>query len=175
MSVPAGQQATVDRLVGAVRHAVGSLRRLMVDIYPPDLSGPGLDLAIGDLVRPLRAQGLTVSLDTFPLPELSPETTTAVYRTAKETLANVATHAGASAVWVRLQLAELAQRPAVLFEVADDGAGFPETGIDRRSEGHLGLRLVSERVTQLGGRVHFGRRPGGGAVVTIVVPIDDAP
>jgi signal transduction histidine kinase len=175
MSVSTAQQATVDRLVDAVRHAVGSLRRLMVDIYPPDLSGPGLGLAVGGLAEPLQARGITVSVDTGPLPGLSPETAAAVYRTARETLANVATHAGASTVWVRLELTEHAGRPAVLLEVADDGVGFPETGIDRRSEGHLGLRLVADRVAQLGGRVEFGRRPDGGAVVTTVLPLDHAP
>jgi two-component system NarL family sensor kinase len=174
MSVPAAQHASVDRLVDAVRHAVGSLRRLMVDIYPPDLSGPGLGLALGNLVEPLRALGMTVSLDTGPLPESSSETAAALYRTAKETLANVASHAGASHVWVRLQETEHEGRPGLLLEVADDGVGLPDTGIDRRSEGHLGLRLVVDRVTELGGRVEFGRRPGGGAVITTVIPVDHA-
>jgi signal transduction histidine kinase len=171
-SVPREQQATVDRLVGAVRHAVGSLRRLMVDIYPPDLSGPGLGVALGDLAEPLRSRGVTVSLETGPLPELSPATAAAVYRTAKETLANVGTHAGASVVWVRLEQSGSPGHPAVLLEVADNGVGFPGTGIDRRSEGHLGLRLVLDRVTELGGQVTFGDRPGGGAVVTAVLPVD---
>ena len=170
MSVPDGQQATVDRLVGAIRHAVQSLRRLIVDIYPPDLSGPGLGVAIDDLAEALRAQGLTVSLEADPLPGLPPDTAAAVYRTAKETLANVATHARATSVRVRLEATEHDDRAAVLLEVTDDGVGFPETGIDRRSEGHLGLRLVVDRVGHLGGRVQFGRGPGGGAVVTAVVP-----
>jgi signal transduction histidine kinase len=172
-SLPAEQQPTADRLVGAVRHAVGSLRRLMVDIYPPDLSGAGLGVALGDLAEPLRSRGLTVSMDTGPLPELSPASAAAVYRTAKETLANVAAHAAASVVWVRLEQTGSPERPAVLLEVADNGVGFPDTGIDRRSEGHLGLRLVHDRVTDLGGQVTFGDRPGGGAVVTAVLPVDD--
>jgi two-component system NarL family sensor kinase len=172
LSMPVEQQATVDRLVGVVRHAVDSLRRLMVDIYPPDLSGPGLGAALDDLVQPLRAQGITVSLDVGPVPEMSPDAAAAVYRTAKETLANVATHARATAVWVRLEATRHEAAPAVLLEVADDGVGFPDSGVDRRSEGHLGMRLVLDRVVHLGGRVELGRRPGGGAVVTAVLPVD---
>src|SRR4051812_6175116 len=57
-SVSATRQPTLDRVVVAVRHAVGSLRRLMIDIYPPDLSGPGLAAALDDLAPPLRDQGL---------------------------------------------------------------------------------------------------------------------
>jgi len=171
MSMPPEQHATADRLVGAIRHAVQSLRRLMVDIYPPDLSGPGLGDALHDLVEPLRAKGLTASVDTGPLPALSPDIAATVYRTAKETLANVATHSQAENVWVRLEQTTQDRRPAVLLEVADDGVGLPEAGIDRRSEGHLGLRLVLDRVANLGGRVVFGERPGGGAVVTATIPI----
>ena len=171
-SVPAEQRDTVDRLVGAVRHAVGSLRRLMVEIYPPDLSGAGLGVALADLSEPLRSSGLTVYLDAVPLPELSQATAAAVYRTAKEALANVAAHSGASRVWVRLEESGSPSWPAVLLEVADNGAGFPDTGLDRRSEGHLGLRLVHDRVTDLGGQVTFGDRPGGGAVLTAVLPVD---
>jgi two-component system NarL family sensor kinase len=171
MAMPAEQHTTIDRLAGAVRNAVQSLRKLMIDIYPPDLSGPGLGDALRDLVEPLRAQGLVVSLDTGPLPPMSPDTAAALYRTAKEALTNVATHARAEHVWVRLEEAEHQRGPAVLLEVADDGVGFPDTGIDRRSEGHLGLLLVLDRVAHLDGRVEFGQRPGGGAVVTAIVPI----
>jgi signal transduction histidine kinase len=169
-SLPTEQHGTVDRLVVAVRHAVQSLRRLMVDIYPPELSGPGLPGALEDLLEPLRGQGLTVSLDTGPLPELSPDIAAAVYRTAREALANVATHAQATTVWVRLEETRFEGRPAVLLEIADDGVGFPASGIDRRTEGHLGLRLVLDRVTQHDGRVEFGERPGGGALVTVTLP-----
>jgi len=174
MSMPPEQHPAVDRLIGVVRHAVQSLRRLMVDIYPPDLSGPGLGDAVRDLTEPLRAQGLTVSVDAGPLPPLSPDLAAAVYRTAKESLANVATHAQAEHVWVRLEVVDHDGAPALCLEVCDDGVGFPAEGIDRRSEGHLGLRLVLDRVRHLGGRVELGQRPGGGAILTAVLPVSHA-
>jgi len=171
LSMPPEQHPTVDRLVGVVRHAVQSLRRLMVEIYPPDLSGPGLGDALRDLTEPLRTAGLTVSVDAGPVPPLSPDLAAAVYRTAKESLANVASHAQADNVWVRLEVVEQDGEAALLLEVCDDGVGFPAEGIDRRSEGHLGLRLVLDRVRHLGGRVELSERSGGGAVVTAVLPL----
>lgn len=171
MGVSEQHQATVDRLVATVRHAVQSLRRVMVDIYPPDLSGPGLGAAFEDLAEPLRAEGIDVHID-VPLPvAVRPEVAAVVYRTAKEVLTNVGHHAGAESVWVHLAETRLAGRPAVRLEVADDGRGFPETLPDRRGEGHLGLRLVTDRVLDLGGTVELGARPGGGAVVTAVLPL----
>jgi two-component system, NarL family, sensor kinase len=172
LSMPPEQHAIAERLGGAIRHAVASLRRLMVEIYPPDLSGPGLGDALHDLAERLRGQGISPSVDAGPLPPLSPEVAAAVYRAAKESLTNVATHAQAEHVWVRLAETTDERGAAVLLEVADDGVGFPDAGIDRRTEGHLGLRLVIDRVAHLGGRVTCGERPGGGAVVTAVLPIN---
>jgi two-component system, NarL family, sensor kinase len=170
-SVPPERQATVDKLVVAVRHAVQSLRRLMIDIYPPDLSGAGLGTAIGDLAEGLRGEGVRVMVDAAPLPDLSPDAAAVLYRTAKEALANVAKHAKASQVWVTLEEAVDAGAPAVRLEIADDGVGFPEVGTDRRSEGHLGLSLLRDRVIDLGGSVTLGERAGGGALLTAVVPV----
>ena len=170
-SVPPERQETVDRLTGGVRNALQSLRRLMTDLYPPDLSGPGLAMAIRDLTEPLEAQGVDVSLDVEPPPDLAPAVAAALYRTAKESLANVAKHAEASRVWISLERTELEEWPAVQFEVADDGVGYPETGTDGRRDGHVGLRVLIDRVVDLGGTVELGKRHGGGAVMTAVIPL----
>jgi two-component system, NarL family, sensor kinase len=172
-SLPEERQPTVDKLVGAVRHAVQSLRRLMIDIYPPDLSGPGLAVAIADSAEPLRAAGIEVLMDAAPLPETAPEVTAVLYRTAKEALANVAHHAQAKRTWITLEETELRGRPAVRLEVADDGVGFPAS-TDKRAEGHLGLPLLRDRVVDLGGTVTLGDRIGGGALLTAVVPLHHA-
>ena len=173
-AVPAERQETVDRLVGALRNALHSLRRLMIDIYPPDLSGPGLTMAIADLVEPLRAQGVVVSLEVEPPPELSPEAAAAIYRTAKEALANVVKHAQAGRVWVRLQETEHEGEPAAQLEVADDGVGFPEAGADGRREGHVGLRVLIDRISDVGGIVELGQRLDGGAIMRAVIPLRHA-
>lgn len=169
-SLPEERQPTVDKLVGAIRHAVQSLRRLMVDIYPPDLSGPGLGVAIADSAEPLRAAGIEVLMDAGPLPEMTPDAAAVLYRTAKEALANVAHHAQAKRTWITLEETELRGGPAVRLEVADDGVGFPAS-TDKRAEGHLGLSLLCDRVVDLGGTVTLGERSGGGALLTAVVPL----
>jgi len=171
-SVPEERQPTVDRLVGAVRNAVQSLRRLMIDIYPPDLSGAGLAAAVSDCAEPLRTQGLKVLVDAVPVEEMSSDAAASLYRTAKEALANVATHSQAGQAWVTLERIEHKGAPAVRLEIADDGVGFPDSGTDRRTEGHLGLKLVRDRIEDLGGTLELGPRLGGGAVLTAVVPTE---
>jgi two-component system, NarL family, sensor kinase len=169
-SVPAERQPTLDRLLTAVRSSVQSLRRLMVDIYPPDLSGPGLTAAVSDAATALREAGLVVTVDAVPPQQLAPEVGAVLYRTAKEALANVAKHAGAGRVWLTLEEVEHEGGLAVRLEVADDGVGYPDSGTDRRTEGHLGLRLIRDRIEDLGGTLELGSRLGGGAVMTAVVP-----
>jgi len=169
-SVPPERQSTLDHLSVAVRRAVQSLRRLMVDVYPPDLSGPGLGDAIATMTHPLAEQGVDVSIDCTPLPQVSSDVAAVLYRTAKEAVTNVDRHAQAGRLWVTLEATELDGQPAVRLEVADDGVGFLPDAVNRRKQGHLGLQLLRDRVIDLGGTVELGSRLDGGAVVTAVVP-----
>ena len=169
------KQGGLDRMVTAVREAVASLRRLIVDLYPPDLSGAGLATALEDMAEAARATGLVVEVETAPLPDLTNEdSAAAVYRTAKEALANIEKHAGATTVWLRLRPTELRGRPAVQLRVEDDGVGFPDSLSDGRPGGHIGLRLMADRARDVDGVVRLAPREGGGASVTLVVPAGDA-
>ncbi|RBY76963.1 hypothetical protein DQ239_12340 [Blastococcus sp. TF02-09] len=174
-SVPDDRRASVDRLVAAVRNAVHSLRVLMIDLYPPDLRGSGLAAALEDLAEPLRNGGLTVEMRTPEVPDLSPDSAAVIYRTAKELLANVGRHADAHTVWVDVEPVEHNRAPAIRLTVSDDGVGFPASGTDKRSEGHLGLRFVADRVRDVGGVLELRDRPGGGASVTAVIPTGFTP
>ena len=169
-SLPEDRRQDADRLIAALRRAVHSLRRLMVDLYPPDLSGPGLVDAIEDLVTSLRADGVEVMVHSSPLPELSRDHAAVLYRTAKEALTNVARHSSASRVWVSIGPVDDVPSNGVRLDITDDGIGFPLGETDKRKEGHLGLRLVEDRVRDVGGHLHLGERPGGGASLTAVLP-----
>jgi len=173
--LPESYKSTVDWLLRAHQSAVSSLRSLMVDIHPPDLSGDGLGAAFEDLAARLREQGLTVEVTQGDgLPDISPTTAALLYRSGREGLVNVVRHAKARTAWVRLAAAERNGRPAVRLTLADDGVGFPEGGTGTPEHGHLGLRLVRDRITSHGGTVDLADRPGGGAVLDITLPVDDA-
>jgi signal transduction histidine kinase len=49
--------------------------------------------------------------------------------------------------------------------VTDDGLGLPD-----RSEPGLGLASMRERAAELGGRCVIGSAPGGGTLVTAILP-----
>ncbi|MGY1742641.1 MULTISPECIES: sensor histidine kinase [unclassified Blastococcus] len=167
------QQASLDRMVTATRNAVASLRRLMTDIYPPDLSGTGLPTAMDDLGTKLREDGVEVEVEAETLPAMDSASAAVLYRTAKEALTNVHKHAGATRVCVRLEAAEVASGPAVRLVVEDDGVGLPGDGDGRPDpgEGHLGLRLVHERIEEAGGTVTLRGGAEGGTVLEAVLPV----
>jgi signal transduction histidine kinase len=77
-----------------------------------------------------------------------------------EALTNVAKHAGATAVRIRVQRAD----GRAVVEVADDGAG----GADRTRGS--GLRGLADRVDALGGSLSVESPEGRGTVVHAEIP-----
>ncbi len=84
-----------------------------------------------------------------------------VYRIVQEALTNVARHAGASTVLLRLTVGA-----DFLIEVADDGRGFDV----RLTPAGMGLRGISERCQALGGHSTLDTAPGQGVRLAIRIP-----
>ncbi|GAA1828781.1 hypothetical protein GCM10009714_07910 [Microlunatus capsulatus] len=163
------------RVQEAVQRSVQDLRTLMTDLYPPDLRDGNLVQALGVLAEEVRAEGLAVELQLADLPGLGEDQGAALYRVVRESLANVVKHAHATAVTVSLApVTPGAADPRggrVRLVVADDGVGADPTRLDRRAEGHLGLRLLADRVEDLGGRLVVVTGPGRGTSVEVELPL----
>lgn len=157
----------VDTVGSALQSAVGSLRTLMVDIYPPDLTADGLRAAMDDLAEKLRTVSgaeVVVHVD-LPL-EPSPEAAATVYRCARECLNNIAKHAHAQHVVLSLTT----DGTTIRLRVSDDGTGLPPDGFDRRAEGHVGLQLLRDAAKDLGGELRLSSATGAGTTVTLDLP-----
>jgi two-component system NarL family sensor kinase len=171
--VPEQHAPLMLRVQDALQRSIRSLRALMTDLYPPDLAGGNLEETFAALTADLRAAGTEVTIEVAPMPPLAEETVAALYRVARETLANVAKHANADLVRVSLDRVEPGRPghpPQVRLEVSDDGRGVDPTRLDRRDEGHLGLRLLADRLDTLGGRLTVISRPGEGTTVRADLP-----
>lgn len=108
--------------------------------------------------------GVTTSFRTFgDAQPLRPEVATQLVRIVKESLTNVAQHAGASTV--RLGLVHQSEGVAVIIE--DDGRGFDLS--ENRTAG-MGLSGLASRATQVGGRVQIDSTPGWGTRVRADLP-----
>jgi Histidine kinase-, DNA gyrase B-, and HSP90-like ATPase len=103
-------------------------------------------------------------MDVPPIP-LPPEVGHHLYLAVKESLRNVVKHAGATEVWVRLQLTE----ETVTLVIEDNGRGFEIDG--KVAAGADGLDNLNRRLVAIGGRCECRSADvkdvyGGGAPMT---------
>jgi signal transduction histidine kinase len=93
-----------------------------------------------------------------------------LFRATQEALSNVARHAAATTV--RVRLTNGARR--ITLEITDDGTGLP-AGFDlarAERDGHLGLAGIRERIGALGGTADITGAPGDGVCVRLQVALD---
>jgi two-component system NarL family sensor kinase len=151
----------------AVERSVRDLRTLIIDIHPPDMTAGSLQVALQAQAAPLRANGRTEVIVRVSLPGyLVPEVVGLLYRAARECLTNVAKHAAAAHVTVDVTTTD----ELVQLVVHDDGIGLPADWNDRRAEGHLGVKLLTDAARDLGGEFTLGSPAGGGTTATLVLP-----
>jgi signal transduction histidine kinase len=157
-------RTTFDRVAETVRSAVSSLRTLMVDIYPPDLTATGLPFAIEELAKRLRRAGIDVTVRIDLGDQLRSELAAAIYRAVRECTANIVQHSGATHAWIDIG----GDGRQLVVRVADDGQGVRPA--DDPGPGHLGIQLVHDGLRELGGELTMRPRPGGGTEVVIRLP-----
>ena len=150
-----------------VRRDVDSLRRLMVDIYPPELADGQLVPMIDLLLGTTSSHGLSTHLNAPPLLDVPLDTAVLVYRVVREALRNAVKHAHAHNVTVDLSLDD----GRVTAVITDDGVGL---GAEAQA-GHLGLRLLSDTVADAGGTFAISSTAGAGVRVTASVPVGPGP
>jgi signal transduction histidine kinase len=160
--------STLDRVVDEAQRSIRGLRTLLVDIYPPNLEEGDLAGALGDLLTPFEARGVRTEFRDEITGEASSAANAMIYRTAREALRNVESHAEASSVQVRLRDH---QTDGVELQVIDDGKGFDAARLEeQQADGHFGVRLLADVARAAGGELTIVSSPGAGTRVTLVVP-----
>jgi PAS domain S-box-containing protein len=149
-----------------VREATHRLRRLLFDLYPPDLAN-GLPDAILRYGAALGAEaGFEMAIDATGTEGLTDDDRTLLYRLAQEALANVAKHAGATHVTVTLETGPRGTQ----LRVQDDGVGFEPQAMQASEPGHLGLTMLRQRTESAGGQLRLRSGPGRGTQVEAWLP-----
>lgn len=157
----------VRTIVTLIDTTIQSVRRIASELRPGLLDDLGLMAAIEWQVQEFQSRtGIPTRLTAEPSEfELDRERSTAIFRILQEALTNVARHAQATGVHIRLK----GDVERLIMEVIDNGKGItPQALGDRRALGLLGMR---ERALLLGGEVAIVGRPGQGTRVTVVMPL----
>jgi len=164
------------RLRGIVAQTLEEVGRLSRGLHPSTLDDVGLPAAMTRYVREFVEQhGVAVDarIEGVELEPLPPLLQTTVYRVLQEALTNVARHAQARGVNVRL----LRDVDTLELRVADDGIGLdPAVRADAVAEDRrrLGLQGMRERAALLGGSVEVDSQPGAGTTITARFPLAGA-
>lgn len=155
--------AYVDQLVD---RTIDAVHRISLDLRPSMLDF-GIVAALEWQVEEFEKQvGIACSFESNEKEiDLSMDHATALFRIFQEALTNIAKHARASRVAVKLQR----MRHHISLKVSDNGSGIVQA--DRLKPHSFGLRGMSERAQALGGTMTLGDAPGGGTIVTIKIKL----
>jgi PAS domain S-box-containing protein len=167
--LPAEQKQPSSRaesILKLVDETILAVRRISTQLRPGILDDAGLGAAIEWAAEEFEARtGTKVRLD-LPEGDLAAdrERATALFRIFQETLTNVARHANATEVNVRLAR----ENGHFVLEVRDNGKGISE---DQLAEGgSLGILGMRERALLLGGELTIHGEPGRGTAVRVRIP-----
>ncbi len=156
------------RIAGALalcETTMAQIRILAHDLRPAALDDLGLNLTLEGFCRDF-VERTQLRIDYFgqELPTMPGEVEICLYRFLQEALTNVARHAHAQRVVVKLDC----QGDSVTLSVEDDGLGFE--GLVGKGSPHpakgIGLLGMQERLESLGGRLQIETAPGRGVRLT---------
>lgn len=146
---------------------VQSVRRISYELRPGVLDTLGLTAAAEWLCREFQARsGIACRADLQENLAADAARATALFRILQELLTNVARHARASSVVVRLKEREGRLR----LTVADDGVGLGLDAVSWAERDALGLLGVRERAEQFGGCVEIDSAPERGTRIAVDIP-----
>jgi signal transduction histidine kinase len=145
-----------------------TVRRIAAELRPGILDDLGLTAAIEWQAQEFQARAGIKCLVNLPEGEISLDRgrSTAIFRIFQETLTNVARHAQATRVDVRLEKGAT----ELILEVRDDGKGIEEGKIQDSSS--LGLLGMKERALVLGGTLEVKGRKGEGTTLRVRIPVE---
>jgi signal transduction histidine kinase len=144
-----------------VASALGEVRNLSHFVHPRVLDDLGLEAAVEFLARLTREQsGIAVRVASNVSRPVPAAVASVLYRVAQEAVRNAVKHAAPRQV--RLEL--VADGAHVRLTVADDGGGFDREVVEQQRRG-LGLFVMEERLSLVGGRLGVDTAPGRGTVV----------
>jgi signal transduction histidine kinase len=168
---PAKASAELGQAKETVRESIREVRRSIFALRPVDLERFGFAETVRRYALDFGQQNdVKVEVSFGPLPDLSLKSEAVLFRIFQEAMHNVAKHAKAQNVEVRLGTTEDGM---AFVAVRDDGVGFDVDQVSDRvtSAGGLGIKQMRERVEARGGRLEIDAAPARGTELYAAVPV----
>lgn len=166
----AGAKSALEAVRGSVREAMAEMEAMLHNLRPAVLETIGLVEAVRQQCESLQYRtGANVIAEIGELPtnqEFPPGAQDAVFRIVQEALTNIARHARAQNVRVRLHRQTHSDEDALWLKIEDDGSGF-----DVAQAAGMGLSNIRSRVLEIGGSLQLSTREGEGTSLTVRLPL----
>jgi signal transduction histidine kinase len=166
--LPAGLHELTDKIASIknqIDQTIASVRRISSELRPLVLDDLGLAAAINWYVDQFSTRtGISVELALPPDdPPRGDAVATTLFRILQESLTNIARHAEAKKIEIKLRFTN----DLWVLTVRDDGVGFePDAG----KRGDIGLLGMRERAQASGGSFSLQTTPGRGTLVEVSIP-----
>jgi PAS domain S-box-containing protein len=154
-----GMKDMIDHLITEIRSVITRLRPMTLDL--------GLVSAAEWLIADYQERtGTACRLEVAdPELQLNNDQSTTIFRILQESLTNVARHARAKRVDIRIDISDSVLR----LEVRDDGRGFDHREVRKKKT--FGLMGIRERVLIHGGSAKIDSELGKGTVLRVTLPL----
>jgi len=157
-----GKARSIENLLD---QAMGTASRVARQLRPGILKEFGLAAAIECQADDFaHSTGITCRAQCDEVSELDPDTSLALFRIVQEALTNIAKHARASLVVVRMKR----ENGNISLEIRDNGRGIAERDMEKPKS--FGLRGIRERMQSLEGTFHIAMAEQGGTLLILKVP-----
>jgi len=162
---PSKAAEPMDYILSLAEAGLAEMRALIFELRPESLRTEGLVAAVGKLVNALGARyQLKAQMEAGEEPDVAIEVKESLYRISQEALNNIAKHARAQHVDIKLAQ----ENGQLMLNISDDGMGFDTT---QNFPGHLGMHTMRERAEKVGGTFAIESAPNQGTRIQITVPL----
>ena len=155
-----------------VQQTILGLRNICSELRPPTLMPFGLEQAILSHLERFQELHPEITIHkelTQDGQQLNEHLRLSLFRIYQHAVSNVARHAQAKQLWVRMKL----DSDQVTLEIQDDGIGFvlPSRWVELARKGHLGLVGTRERANAIGGKMTIISNPGKGLLMRVTATL----
>ena len=162
---PASLREKAGSIENLLDQAIGTTQRVSRQLRPGILKEFGLAEAIKCQSEDFaQSTGIACPVQCDEDIDADAETSLALFRIAQEALTNIAKHAHASLVVVRLRR----EQGSIALEIRDNGRGISEADMNKPKS--FGLRGIRERIHSLAGEFEISAVEHGGTHILLRVP-----
>jgi len=163
-------QETIEKSKSLLRKSISKLKKIAVDLRPPDLDILGLPGALNEYFLKFHEYvklDIILQLNNYKK-KASDKTEIAIYRIVQESFKNIIKHANANKAVLSLSSDE----EAIILNISDDGRGFEVEKRSHKNSEQLGIRGMKEMAESLKGTFTINSAPGKGTKILVKLPAE---